>query len=86
MDVFGIVYIIENAPQFWSGMLSLTSSDLGVKPDALGHQELEEILHIPDDITLSKLDATLRRCISFCAAYHGECSFELLPVYCSREG
>ncbi|PIL30535.1 hypothetical protein GSI_07235 [Ganoderma sinense ZZ0214-1] len=50
MDVFGIVYIIENAPQFWS--------------------ELEEILHIPDDTTLSKLDATLRRCISFCAAYH----------------
>ncbi|KAI1784041.1 hypothetical protein LXA43DRAFT_249225 [Ganoderma leucocontextum] len=49
-DVFGIVYIIENAPQFWS--------------------ELEEMLHIPDDITLSKLDATLRRCISFCAAYH----------------
>ncbi|TBU39340.1 hypothetical protein BD309DRAFT_440440 [Dichomitus squalens] len=50
MDVFGIVYIIENAQQFWS--------------------ELEEILHIPDDITLSKLDATLRSYISFCAAYH----------------
>ncbi|KAI0329754.1 hypothetical protein GY45DRAFT_1279051 [Cubamyces sp. BRFM 1775] len=50
MDVFGIVYIIETAQQFWS--------------------ELEEILHIPEDCTLSKLDATLRRYISFCAAYH----------------
>ncbi|KAL7284811.1 hypothetical protein ACG7TL_002121 [Trametes sanguinea] len=50
MDVFGIVYIIETAQQFWS--------------------ELDEILHIPDDCTLSKLDDTLRRYISFCAAYH----------------
>ncbi|KAI0649712.1 hypothetical protein C8Q79DRAFT_1006058 [Trametes meyenii] len=32
--------------------------------------ELEEILHIPDDATLSKLDTTLRGYISFCAAYH----------------
>jgi len=50
MDVFGIVYIIENAQQFWS--------------------ELEDILHIPDGLTLDRLDATLRRFISFCAAYH----------------
>ncbi|KAI0672096.1 hypothetical protein C8Q78DRAFT_1124830 [Trametes maxima] len=32
--------------------------------------ELEDILHLPDDSTLSKLDSTLRRYISFCAAYH----------------
>ncbi|KAH9944901.1 hypothetical protein B0H21DRAFT_745085 [Amylocystis lapponica] len=50
VDVFGIVYIIENAQQFWS--------------------ELEEMLHIPDGITLSRLDSTLRRFISLCAAYH----------------
>ncbi|KAI0816916.1 hypothetical protein BC628DRAFT_1098166 [Trametes gibbosa] len=50
MDVFGIVYIIETAQQFWS--------------------ELEDILHLPEDLTLDKLDDTLRRYISFCAAYH----------------
>ncbi|KAI8996664.1 hypothetical protein BD414DRAFT_478703 [Trametes punicea] len=50
MDLFGIVYIIETAQQFWS--------------------ELEDILHIPEDPTLSKLDGTLRRYLSFCAAYH----------------
>ncbi|KAJ3544659.1 hypothetical protein NM688_g5716 [Phlebia brevispora] len=50
MDVFGIVYIIENAQQFWS--------------------ELEDILHIPSDLTLQQLDATLRRFVSFCACYH----------------
>ncbi|KAI0356846.1 hypothetical protein OH77DRAFT_174652 [Trametes cingulata] len=50
MDVFGIVYIIETAQQFWS--------------------ELEEILHIQEDCTLSQLDDTLRRYITFCAAYH----------------
>ncbi|EMD36917.1 hypothetical protein CERSUDRAFT_114834 [Gelatoporia subvermispora B] len=50
MDVFGIVYIIETAQQFWA--------------------ELDDILHIPNDITLDRLDATLRRFVSFCAAYH----------------
>ncbi|PCH37392.1 hypothetical protein WOLCODRAFT_109793 [Wolfiporia cocos MD-104 SS10] len=49
-DIFGIVYIVENAQQFWS--------------------ELEDILHIPDGVTLDKLDATLRRFATFCAAYH----------------
>lgn len=34
--------------------------------------ELEDILHIPDRLTLDRLDATLRRFVSFCAAYHGE--------------
>lgn len=71
MDVFGIVYIIENAQQFWSGTdpRSLTCH----RPRHKQCTELEEILHIPDDITLTKLDSTLRRYISFCAAYHGEC-------------
>ncbi|KAI0087189.1 hypothetical protein BDY19DRAFT_893658 [Irpex rosettiformis] len=49
-DGFGIVYIIENAQQFWS--------------------ELEDILHIPNDLTLEQLDATMRRFVSFCASYH----------------
>ncbi|TFK85914.1 hypothetical protein K466DRAFT_600765 [Polyporus arcularius HHB13444] len=50
MEVLGIVYIIENAQQFWS--------------------ELEDVLQFPPDVTLSKLDSTLRRFISLCAAYH----------------
>ncbi|KAF9653640.1 hypothetical protein BDM02DRAFT_3182648 [Thelephora ganbajun] len=47
---FGIVYLIENAQQFWS--------------------ELEDILHLPTDPTLSHLDSTLKRFTSFCASYH----------------
>ncbi|KAF9788112.1 hypothetical protein BJ322DRAFT_606215 [Thelephora terrestris] len=47
---FGIVYLIENAQQFWS--------------------ELEDILHLPSDPTLSRLDSTLKRFVSFCASYH----------------
>lgn len=70
-DVFGVVYIIENAQQYWSGALPelctaahhLTSLDL----------ELEDMLNVADGLTLERLDATLRRFISFCAAYHGEC-------------
>ncbi|ETW77422.1 hypothetical protein HETIRDRAFT_388964, partial [Heterobasidion irregulare TC 32-1] len=51
-DAFGIVYLIENAQQFWS--------------------ELEDILRIPNNATLSSLDSTLKRYISFCATYHAE--------------
>ncbi|GJE96647.1 DUF2013 domain-containing protein [Phanerochaete sordida] len=50
MEVNGIVYIIENAQQFWS--------------------ELEDMLHLPSDMTLDQLDAALRRFISFCGCYH----------------
>ncbi|KAA1472000.1 hypothetical protein DENSPDRAFT_150921 [Dentipellis sp. KUC8613] len=50
MDDFGVVYLIDNAQQFWS--------------------ELDEILHIPLNATLSKLDSTLKRFVSFCASYH----------------
>ncbi|KAI0049544.1 hypothetical protein FA95DRAFT_1489146 [Auriscalpium vulgare] len=50
MDDFPIVYIIENAQQFWS--------------------ELEDILHIPPNATLSSLDATVKRFVTFAASYH----------------
>ncbi|KAI0252757.1 hypothetical protein BJV78DRAFT_1281353 [Lactifluus subvellereus] len=50
MDGFGIVYLIENAQQFWS--------------------ELEDILKIPGNASLSLIDATLKRSIAFCASYH----------------
>ncbi|TDL27855.1 hypothetical protein BD410DRAFT_713183 [Rickenella mellea] len=50
MDVFGIVYIIENAQQFWS--------------------ELEDILQVPPNVTLTQLDSSLKRFVSFCATYH----------------
>ncbi|OBZ76876.1 hypothetical protein A0H81_03038 [Grifola frondosa] len=65
MDVFGIVYIIENAQQFWS--------------------ELEDILILPKDLTLSKLDAMLRRFVSFCAAYHGAYYFHWVSGARSRD-
>ncbi|KAI0260013.1 hypothetical protein BC834DRAFT_903129 [Gloeopeniophorella convolvens] len=50
MDGFGIVYLIENAQQFWS--------------------ELEDILRIPTNASLSLLDTTLKRAVAFCASYH----------------
>lgn len=50
MDGFGIVYLIDNAQQFWS--------------------ELEDILKIPGNASLSLLDATLKRSIAFGASYH----------------
>ncbi|KAJ7768649.1 hypothetical protein DFH07DRAFT_807525 [Mycena maculata] len=51
-DDLGIVYLVENAQQFWS--------------------ELEDILELPKDEvhTLSLLDATLKRYLALCAAYH----------------
>ncbi|THH14440.1 hypothetical protein EW146_g5899 [Bondarzewia mesenterica] len=49
-DAFGIVYLIENAQQFWS--------------------ELDDIVRITSNATLSNLDSTLKRFISFCASYH----------------
>ncbi|KAJ7628756.1 hypothetical protein FB45DRAFT_834743 [Roridomyces roridus] len=51
-DDLGIVYLVDNAQQFWS--------------------ELEDILALPKDEvhTLALLDATLKRYLAFCAAYH----------------
>lgn len=34
--------------------------------------ELEDILRIPPDASLTKLDATLARFVTFCANYHGK--------------
>ncbi|KAJ7652163.1 hypothetical protein DFH06DRAFT_543681 [Mycena polygramma] len=52
-DDLGIVYLVENAQQFWS--------------------ELEDVLELPKDEvhTLTLLDATLKRYLALCAAYHG---------------
>ncbi|KAJ6498179.1 hypothetical protein C8R47DRAFT_1113177 [Mycena vitilis] len=51
-DDLGIVYLVENAQQFWS--------------------ELEDVLELPKDEvhTLTLLDATLKRYLALCAAYH----------------
>ncbi|KAJ7465188.1 hypothetical protein FB451DRAFT_1488733 [Mycena latifolia] len=51
-DELGIVYLVENAQQFWS--------------------ELEDILQLPkvEVQTLTLLDATLKRYLALCAAYH----------------
>lgn len=65
---FGIVYLIENAQQFWSGEYPLFLFLLLTKP---GPIELEDILHLPTDPSLSCLDSTLKRFTSLCASYHG---------------
>jgi hypothetical protein len=36
--------------------------------------ELDDILKIPGNASLSLLDATLKRSMAFCASYHGACS------------
>lgn len=68
---FGIVYLIENAQQFWSGayLLSLSLSLLSLAKSA--PVELEDILHLPTDPSLPCLDSTLKRFTSLCASYHG---------------
>jgi hypothetical protein len=75
-DDLGIVYLIENAQQFWSGELS-QPNPLAESTNFLvasGWTELEDILNLPDDDapTLSLLDSTLKRFLSLCATYHGE--------------
>ena len=68
-DDLGIVYLIDTAQQFWSGMLLLLMLGLYSNLDV----ELEDILDLPDNEapTLSLLDATLRRFLVLCATYHG---------------
>lgn len=70
MDGFGIVYLIENAQQFWSGALRGTPH---LNTDFIDGflSELEDILKIPLNASLSLLDATIKRSIAFCASYHG---------------
>ena len=71
-DPLGIVYLIENSQQFWSGMLSLSATSNRVLIFFI--TELEDVVHIPSDKapTLSLLDSALKRFIALCASYHGE--------------
>ena len=75
MDVFGIVYIIENPQQFWSGTSHIV---VGWMQPSRACAELEDILRIPNELTLEQLDSALRRFVSFCACYHGTCK-RLVP-------
>lgn|SRR6266702_2365649 len=68
MDGFGIVYLIDNAQQFWSGALW---EGLPRRRLLILLSELEDILKIPGIASLSLLDATLKRSIAFSASYHG---------------
>lgn len=82
MDGFGIVYLIENAQEFWSGALwtccHLTLPLLTLKT------ELEDILKIPGNASLTLLDATLKRSLTFCASYHGVCWTTAGPLSCAH--
>ncbi len=69
MDGFGIVYLIENAQEFWSGALCATLTC--TQPWLTLKTELDDILKIPENASLSLLDATLKRSLTFCASYHG---------------
>ena len=75
MEDFGIVYIIENAQQFWSGTFvrPVRSRCVLYKNIVFDSNttELEDILRIPEDASLGQLDAALSRFVSFCATYHG---------------
>src|SRR5712671_150130 len=71
MDGFGIVYLIENAQEFWSGACGGCPSPTFALLTPIS--ELEDILKVPANASLSLLDATLKRSLSFCASYHGTC-------------
>lgn len=80
-DDFGIVYLIENAQQFWSGALYHMSpwdmeegSNLQSRAVNLCFLDLDDVLRVPSDgsATLSMLDTALRRFVSLCASYHGQ--------------
>lgn len=68
MDGFGIVYLIENAQEFWSGPLWRHPH---MRSLADVQTELEDILKIPENASLSLLDSTLKRSLTFCASHHG---------------
>lgn len=73
-DDLGIVYLVDNAQQFWSGVLVSKVLEKAVKYLTKSFLELEDILVIPKEAipTLEQLDLTLKRSLSLCAAYHGE--------------
>jgi hypothetical protein len=45
--------------------------------------ELEDILKIPGNASLSLIDATLKRSIGFCASYHGVFLISTMTLPCS---
>jgi hypothetical protein len=69
-DELGIVYVVENAPQFWSG----TYTALQYVKVSLNcvNIELDDILRLPREPTLQHLDGTLKRYLALCSAYHGQ--------------
>lgn len=82
MDVFGIVYIIENPQQFWSGAALCAKSIECFTDFYPTFVELEDILRLSEEASLEQLDSTLARFIHFCARYHGElsCTIGLLTL------
>lgn len=65
---FGVVYLIENAQQFWLGECHLHP------PTCLADLlpvVLDDILRLPPCPTLLQLDSFLNRFTSICAEYHG---------------
>jgi hypothetical protein len=46
--------------------------------------ELEDILKIPGNASLSLLDATLKRSLTFCASYHGVWWTTAGPLSCAH--
>jgi hypothetical protein len=92
-DDFGIVYLIENAQQFWSGALyhmfqmslwnTEESSNLQLSAVNLCFPELDDVLRVPSDgsATLSMLDTALRRFVSLCASYHGQLRHDCMTSF-----
>lgn len=70
-DVFGVVYLIETAQQFWSGNASAAFL-CTILPSDSSALELEEILSPPRDASLAYLDSRLRSFVTLCATYHGK--------------
>ena len=87
MDVFGAVYLIGNAQQFWSGVSLLWCKEAERFPWSLtpsSHAlELEDILHLRSDSNLISLDFSLRSFVSLCASYHRKHIPFFLCVCCS---
>lgn len=70
-DDLGIVYVVENAPQFWSGMQVHAMVGVFLAEGKLLRTELEDMLNISREPTLQQLDGTLKRFLALCSAYHG---------------
>lgn len=68
-DDQGIVFLVENAQQFWSGMWYSLICYFFFRR----RTELEDTLNFQtnEPPTLSLLDSTLMKFLGLCAAYHG---------------